>query len=538
MLQKYKYMKKVFLLPLILLTISFQCKKESSSTSQSVTGRLVFISKPLFLNNTENELTLLKFNVGTNSDPVNLKKITFQFADNSQLAAISSISADYSGSEPGISSPIVFGQAKEISNNTGINGQQILKTGTHVFRIKFVGNSAADISSRFAIKSVILEFENGSPIKVTPEKEYTFHVAKELRAAGQNNCNTYRIPGLITTNKGTLIAVYDNRYFNSGDLQGDIDVGMSRSANGGNTWKEMKVIMDMGEWGNKPNTENGIGDPSILFDPVTNTIWVAALWYHGNPGKSAWGNSKPGIEPIETGQFVLVKSTDDGLTWSAPINITSQVKKPEWYLFFQGPGNGISLKDGTIVFPAQYKDAAQVPHSTLIYSKDHGLTWTSGTGAKPNTTEAQIVQLANGSLMLNMRDDLNRTEKGPANGRAVSVTTDFGKTWTKHPSSNSLLQEPNCMASLISTQLLVKGKMEQVLFFSNPNDKFTRNHLTIKASVDQGNTWPVEYQLEIYSPEGYGYSCMSMIDQQTIGIVYEGTKNLIFQKIDVSSIIK
>src|SRR5690554_4028336 len=99
-----------------------------------------------------------------------------------------------------------------------------------------------------------------------------------LRKPWDDEIHSYRIPGIATTNNGTLIAVYDNRYEHSGDLPANIDVGMSRSTDGGHTWEPMKVIMDMGE----PHENNGVGDPSILVDPATNTIWVAALWSKGN----------------------------------------------------------------------------------------------------------------------------------------------------------------------------------------------------------------------------------------------------------------
>jgi len=97
----------------------------------------------------------------------------------------------------------------------------------------------------------------------------------------------------------------------------------------------------------------------------------------------SWYGSKQGLTPDETGQFILVKSSDDGITWSKPINITSMVKNPKWNLFFQGPGNGISLNDGTLVFPAQFKDSTAMPYSTIIYSKDNGTTWHVGTAQNP-----------------------------------------------------------------------------------------------------------------------------------------------------------
>ena len=109
-----------------------------------------------------------------------------------------------------------------------------------------------------------------------------------IRKAGDDSVNSYRIPGITTTDKGTLLSVYDIRYNNSGDLPGNIDVGLSRSTDGGRTWEPMKIIMDMGA----PHENNGIGDPAIFFDPVTKKIWVAALWSKGN--RSIAG-SKPGF---------------------------------------------------------------------------------------------------------------------------------------------------------------------------------------------------------------------------------------------------
>ncbi|MFV0269040.1 MAG: exo-alpha-sialidase, partial [Draconibacterium sp.] len=203
--------------------------------------------------------------------------------------------------------------------------------------------------------------------------------------------------------------------------------------------------------------------------------------------------------------------------------------------------------DGTLVFPAQFKadvgekslDGGQFTcHSTIVYSKDQGETWHIGTGAKSNTTEAQVVELSDGCLMLNMRDDRNRKDKSEANGRAVSITKDLGKTWETHSSSNSALPEPNCMASIISASVKVGKEHKQVLFFSNPNNKQSRTNMTIKASLDDGLTWPTEYQLEIYETKGFGYSCMTMIDEQTIGILYEGTKELYFQRILLTDLFK
>jgi sialidase-1 len=328
-----------------------------------------------------------------------------------------------------------------------------------------------------------------------------------------------------------LIAVYDVRYNDPVDLQADVDVGMSRSTDGGKTWESMKIIMDMGEWGGKPQEENGIGDPSVLVDRTTGTIWVAAVWAHGTPGKRNWFSSRPGLSPSETSQFMVVRSDDDGLSWSPPINLTPMLKDPKWYLLLQGPGSGITLTDGTLIFPAQFKDEQEMPHSTIVWSKDHGESWKIGSGAKPNTTEAQVIELDDGSIMLNMRDN----RKG---SRSVYISDDLGSSWKKHPTSRSALAEPVCNAALIKGRFQLHGEERSIVLFANPNSIQGRNHMTIKASLDDGNTWPEAYWLLIDQLRGRGYPNMTQIDDRHVGILYEGSQaDLVFEKISLDEII-
>lgn len=348
--------------------------------------------------------------------------------------------------------------------------------------------------------------------------------AVTIRKAGQDGVHTYRIPGITTTNKNTLIAVYDIRYKNSSDLPGNIDVGMSRSKDGGKTWEPMKVIMDIGE----PHDNNGVGDPAILFDPATKKIFVTALWSKGNRSIAGSGS---GLTPDETGQFVISESSDDGLTWTAPVSITPQVKDPAWKLFFQGPGNGMVMKDGRLVFTAQYWDASHMPHATIIYSDDHGKLWKRGTGAKSNTTESQVVETTPGTLMLSMRDNRGKF-------RSVATTTDMGKTWTEHSTSHNTLPDPVCMAGFMKANVKWKGGRKDILFFSNPASSSARENLTIKASTDLGESWPAEYQILIDERSTYGYSVMTKINNKTIGLLYEGKGDLYFLRVPVKDISK
>ena len=367
--------------------------------------------------------------------------------------------------------------------------------------------------------------------KSISSKNITHRMAVGVRHVGNDGSASFRIPGLVTTNKGTLLGVYDVRYNSSVDLQEYVDVGLSRSTDGGKSWEKMRLPLSFGEYGGLPKAQNGVGDPSILVDTQTNTVWVVAAWTHGMGNQRAWWSSHPGMDINHTAQLVLAKSTDDGKTWSKPINITEQVKDPSWYFLLQGPGRGITMSDGTLVFPTQFIDSTRVPNAGIMYSKDRGKTWKMHNMARTNTTEAQVAEIEPGVLMLNMRD--NR-----GGSRAIAITKDLGKTWTEHPSSRKALQEPVCMASLIHVDAKDNVLNKDLLLFSNPDTTKGRNHITIKASLDKGLTWLPEHQIMLDEAEGWGYSCLTMIDKETIGILYESSvAHMTFQAVKLTDLL-
>ena len=352
-----------------------------------------------------------------------------------------------------------------------------------------------------------------------------------IHKQGQFGCHTFRIPAMVATNKGTLLAVYDMRYNSRRDLQGHMDIGLSRSTDGGETWARPVPIMDMKKFGGLPEDQNGCSDPNILVDRKTGEILVSAVWTHGKPGTHQWvgKGSEPGHSIHKSSQFMMVRSKDDGLTWSEPENWTKRLKDPKWCLFAPAPGNGINLMDGTLVMPTQGRDPAGFPFSNFMWSKDHGKSWTLSSPARDNTTECSVAELKDGSLMLNIRDNRNRKDKSKTNGRAVSVTNDMGKTWKIHSSDHGALPEPVCMASLISHDLK-DGR--RVLFFSNPNSKYKREKMTVRMSLDQGKTWPKSILLD---QKGGAYSSLAMVDDRTLGILYESSvADMVFQKIKLS----
>lgn len=414
-----------------------------------------------------------------------------------------------------------------------LKGEQKLFPGYNFFWVSLEMQPSASLQTKVTadITSVKADGKE-NPTKLVSDKNIERRMGIGVRHAGDDGSAAFRIPGLVTTNKGTLLGVYDVRYNSSVDLQEHIDIGLSRSTDGGKTWEKMRLPLAFGEYDGLPAAQNGVGDPSILVDTKTNTVWIVAAWTHGMGNQRAWWSSHPGMDLNHTAQLVMAKSTDDGKTWSAPINITEQVKLPEWYFLLQGPGRGITTSDGTLVFPIQFIDKTRIPNAGIMYSKDRGETWKIHNYARTNTTEAQVAEVEPGVLMLNMRD--NR-----GGSRAVYTTTDFGQTWKEHESSRTALIEPVCMASLISVKAKDNVLGKDLLIFSNPNSTSARKDMTIKISMDGGKTWSADHQLLLDEDYNWGYSCLTMIDKETIGILYESSvAHMTFQSIKLKDIVK
>ena len=541
-------MRRIFyLLFLVLLGYSFDVKASDT----------VFIHEtqiPVLIERQDNVLFYIRLDA---KESKMLDEVVLDFSKSTNLADVQAIKLYYGGTEalqdqnknrfapveyisshrPGATlaaNPSYSIKCAEVgpSEKVVLRGNYNLFPGVNFFWISLQMKTDASLHTKIVSDLHAVKVDGKELYcKFISPKDITHRMAVGVRHAGNDGSASFRIPGLVTTNKGTLLGVYDVRYNSSVDLQEYVDVGLSRSTDGGKSWEKMRLPLSFGEYGGLPKAQNGVGDPSILVDTQTNTVWVVAAWTHGMGNQRAWWSSHPGMDINHTAQLVLAKSTDDGKTWSKPINITEQVKDPSWYFLLQGPGRGITMSDGTLVFPTQFIDSTRVPNAGIMYSKDRGKTWKMHNMARTNTTEAQVAEIEPGVLMLNMRD--NR-----GGSRAVALTKDLGKTWTEHPSSRKALQEPVCMASLIHVDAKDNVLNKDLLLFSNPDTTKGRNHITIKTSLDKGLTWLPEHQIMLDEAEGWGYSCLTMIDKETIGILYESSvAHMTFQAVKLTDLL-
>lgn len=541
-------MRRIFyLLFLVLLGYSFDVKASDT----------VFIHEtqiPVLIERQDNVLFYIRLDA---KESKILDEVVLDFSKSTNLADVQAIKLYYGGTEalqdqnknrfapveyisshrPGATlaaNPSYSIKCAEVgpSEKVVLRGNYNLFPGVNFFWISLQIKTDASLHTKIVsdLRAVKVDGKELYCKFISP-KAITHRMAVGVRHAGNDGSASFRIPGLVTTNKGTLLGVYDVRYNSSVDLQEYVDVGLSRSTDGGKSWEKMRLPLSFGEYGGLPKAQNGVGDPSILVDTQTNTVWVVAAWTHGMGNQRAWWSSHSGMDINHTAQLVLAKSTDDGKTWSKPINITEQVKDPSWYFLLQGPGRGITMSDGTLVFPTQFIDSTRVPNAGIMYSKDRGKTWKMHNMARTNTTEAQVAEIEPGVLMLNMRD--NR-----GGSRAIAITKDLGKTWTEHPSSRKALQEPVCMASLIHVDAKDNILNKDLLLFSNPDTTKGRNHITIKTSLDKGLTWLPEHQIMLDEAEGWGYSCLTMIDKETIGILYESSvAHMTFQAVKLTDLL-
>jgi sialidase-1 len=330
--------------------------------------------------------------------------------------------------------------------------------------------------------------------------------------------HTYRIPAIVVTTNGTVLAFCEGRKQSRSDT-GDIDLLLKRSTDGGRTWGAQQLI-----WSDEENT---CGNPTPVVDKVTGTVWLLATWNSGADKESQIGQRAS----RNTRRAFALTSADDGQSWSQPQEITASVKKPGWGWYATGPGNGIQLirgpHQGRLVIPANHSEPiAQstnaATRSHIFYSDDHGKTWQLGGIEEESTNESTIAELADGSLLHNMRSYHKK------NRRAVATSRDGGLTWSPVKLDNALI-EPVCQASLLRCTWPDGGSRSRLLF-SNPAS-LTREKLTVRLSYDDSVTWPVS-KLIYDGPAAY--SCLAILPDKSVACLFECGKKSAYETITLA----
>jgi sialidase-1 len=491
---------------------------------------------PLLIRNDHGPVTRVDLSMPAGWD-ARATSFTFRLDGTDDLSDIDSVRLFAAGDTGAFTTATPVGAATAAAEQLTITCDQPLRAGTSTFWLSCRLVPTADLLHHVAATCTAIETSAGPvvPRDTTPGARHRIGVA--LRRPQEDGVHTSRIPALTRSAEGTLLCVYDLRRAGGGrDLQEDIDIGLSRSVDGGRTWEPPRVIMDMGEYGGLPQAQNGCSDPGIIVDRQTGEIFCFAVWMHGKPGKHQWNDdgSEAGFEIGVTAQLLMVRSRDDGVTWSRPENMTRTLKQESWWLLAPAPQSGIQLADGTLVMPVQGRTgrAREATFATIMVSRDHGATWTVRNPAYEGGNECQAALLGDGAIMLNVRNDRERF-------RAVAVTRDLGETWTPHPTSRTTLIEPNCNGSLLRAEYGRGGAVRSVLLFANPRSRHSRTQHTVQVSFDDGMTWPPAHHLLLDAGRGAGYPSLTQIDDRHVGIVYEGSQaHLVFEKLPLAALIE
>ena len=347
----------------------------------------------------------------------------------------------------------------------------------------------------------------------------------DLFEAGKGGYALYRIPGIVCTAKGTLLAYCEARKTGKSDWD-TIDILLRRSTDGGKTWSPPRHIAHHGV--KVPN--NPVALAQNLASENDQTV--------NNP--VAFAARDGGVHflyCVEYARCFSMHSDDDGQTFSQPVEITTTFEKfrseYDWKVLATGPGHGIELKNGRLLVPVWLSTgtgghAHRPSIASVIYSDDRGATWKRGEVAVPNTaehvnpSETVAVQLADGSVMLNVRSE------SKAHRRLVTTSKDGATGWSQ-PKFDDALVEPICMAAIVRVSQ-PPGSDKNRILFANPDNlsradgkveegkSRDRKNLTLKLSYDEGNSWPVSKPLE---PGASAYSDLAVGPDGMLHCFYE-----------------
>jgi sialidase-1 len=326
--------------------------------------------------------------------------------------------------------------------------------------------------------------------------------AVDVFVQGTEGFHTFRIPSVVRTNAGTLLAFAEGRASRAD--QSENKLVLKRSDDGGRTWSPLQVALADGA--------RCLNNPCAVVERKSGRVLLMIQSY---PPKAREHSKdlKPGYDGESIVRSLLIRSDDDGRTWSAPVDVTRACKRPDTATTVAGgPGIGIQLRRGPhagrLVVPFNEGPPGRW-NVYAVFSDDGGTTWARGEAAPDAqgpkgslVNECQVAERGDGSVLLNSR------RAGGGMCRKTCVSRDGGRTWSDVAEAPDL-PDPACMAGLLA--------MDGRLFHSGPFSDKRRNG-TVAASADDGTTWPARRTIW---PGLFAYSCLVDLPGGRIGCLFE-----------------
>jgi sialidase-1 len=331
---------------------------------------------------------------------------------------------------------------------------------------------------------------------------------------------TYRIPSVIVSRRGTVLAFAEGRQAQGDHTQNDLV--LRRSRDGGRTWEPRQLVAT-----DRPHV---LVNPCAVEDRRNGRLW---LMYQRYPAGAAERQVVAGYAGDRVCRGFVTYSDDDGATWAPAREVTRDVKRPEKATSIaSGPGVGIQLRRGP------HRGRLVLPFNEgpwgdwlvyAVYSDDGGATWRRGEPALDQVegmgNEVQVVERVDGTLLLNARNE------GGARCRKVAASADGGQTWTPL-ADDPALPDPRCQGSIVRLTDPLDGGRSRLLF-ANAASPDRRENGTVRLSYDEGRTWPVSRT--VYAGP-FAYSCLTPLAGGAIGLLYErdGYARITFARFDLA----
>ncbi|MFJ8013904.1 exo-alpha-sialidase [Streptomyces sp. NPDC096339] len=329
----------------------------------------------------------------------------------------------------------------------------------------------------------------------------------------------FRIPSLVTTRSGALLAFAEGRVDTCSDI-GHNDIVMKKSTDGGRTWGPLKVVAGA-------NDNDAHGNASPVVDAVTGRV---SLMY----STSDWSQNADGTLDRGRRSLRVAQSLDEGGSWQNSGELT-QLKPADWVWVSTGPGHGIQLSrgphHGRLVVPGDHTTTDGKAGGQLYYSDDGGATWALGARSDVATSEAypgelSVAETTDGGLYVNARSS---ARCGTNEHRLAATSADGGATFAAPFAPVANVDAPPVFGSLLRMSAKDMGGARDRLLFSaparlGPNTLEDRRELAVRSSYDEGKTWQTVGT--VVAPGRAGYSDMTLSAGGTIGILYENADNI------------